>query len=74
MTTSESAATWDDEVIQVADRMIYGPCPACNNWQLDVPFYPDPLIFPAEIEAIIRQHDAEDHPGALDAIVEANRA
>lgn len=45
-------------------RVIYGPCPVCNDWQLDVP-YPESL---SVVEALIASHDANTHPGALAAL------
>lgn len=46
-------------------NVIYGLCPVCKAWQMEVP-YSTPLSW---IEEAIAEHDAEDHPGELAAMV-----
>lgn len=52
-----------------AAGMVYGPCPVCGNWQLEVP----PGTAGQVVEDAIAEHDASDHPGELPAMAERQR-
>lgn len=51
------------------DRTVFGSCPACDNWQVDIPSHdPDLGVIAAEA---INEHLAADHPG-VDVVDVAN--
>jgi hypothetical protein len=50
--------------------VILGPCPGCDAWQLELPPASEELS-PDELDRILLEHDREEHPGALLALLRA---